>query len=59
MNERDSKGETGGQKKMSKQESDVKLVANPRNLLSNYHGLIKGGTMAARNQKPSPKAAGP
>ena len=25
-------------------------MANPRNLLSNYHGLIKGGTMAARNK---------
>ena len=51
MNERDSKGETGGQKKMTKQDSDVRLAANPRNPLSNYHGLIKGGTMAARNQK--------
>ena len=30
--------------------SRVRLAANPRNPLSNFHGLIKGGTMAARNQ---------
>ena len=49
--ERDNKGELGGTEPMPRNTtSKVRLVANPRNLLSNCHGLIKGGTMAARNQ---------
>ena len=53
--ERDNKGELGGTEPMLSQEiprnrSRVRLAANPQNPLSNCHGLIKGGTMAARNQ---------
>ena len=50
--ERDNKGELGGTEPTQGQEtkSKVRLAANPRNPLSNCHGLIKGGTVAARNQ---------